>query len=703
MKPSAFLAAALLAAATLAHAEIRTEPELQSGSPAAEAKARRLPPAVVAATRLAPFSAPKAQAWVPGTPAQIGYPRAVAAPKAAAGGLVWEEGPGNTRRAAFSVTSPGAAATRLALRIAAAPPDTVLRFYPPSGEAAYVVSHAEIEAQLRLGSTSGAANELYWSPVVEGETQVVEIELAAGQSSAGLDLSVPSVSHLVASANEEFVVAKATAAACNIDASCHQTTWGTESAAVARIVYTEGGSSFLCSGTMLADRDTSTTIPWFLTANHCVNTQSAASTIQTFWFYRSTTCDSGVRGSFSTRTGGATLMYATSSTDTSFMRLNATPPAGAGYAGWIVGSTPSRSSAVTGIHHPRGDLQKITFGTLGGYSTCTPSGEGFSCRGSTSSSSTFYSVNWRSGITEGGSSGSGLFLDSGRYLVGQLYGGSGGCGESSNDYYGRLDVAYNAALSQWLGTTAASTPEPAPEYDYSDLWWNAGESGWGLSITQHGSNTIFAAWFVYDESGRATWVVMPGGSWTANNTYTGDLYATQGMDPTGNFDASRVVTTRVGNATLRFSARDRGTLTYTAFGISGSKSIARQVFGPFDARPIASYGDLWWVPSESGWGLSITQQYHALFAVWYSYRADGTPVWYVMSGGDWTSADTYSGTLYRTAYAPRAFFGTGFDPSSVSLTEVGRLTLRFTGSSNAIMSYTVNGVSGTKQISRQPF
>jgi hypothetical protein len=701
MKPRFVLVAALLGAATLAQGEIRTEPEVQPGPPAAEPVAHRVPPARVAAIRLEPFAVPKALAHVPGTPAQIGYARTLLTPRAAADTLTWEFAPGGGLRAAFSVTSPGAAATRLALRIAAAPPDTVFHFYPPSGEAPYVVPYAEIETQVRAGSTAAEADATYWSPVVEGDTQVVEIELAPGRASTGLDFSVPSASHLVASARDGFLVAKA-AASCNIDASCYQGTWSTESAAVARIVFTDGGSSYLCTGTLLADRDTSTTIPWFLTANHCVSTQSAASTVQTYWFYRSTACDSGVRGAFSTRTGGATLMYGSSNTDTSFMRLNATPPAGVGYAGWQVGGAAPTGAAVTGIHHPRGDLQKISFGTLRSYNTCSGDEEGFSCRGASSAAATFYSVTWRTGITEPGSSGSALFLDSGRYLVGQLYGGSGGCGESSTDYFGRFDVAYNAALSQWLGSTSSSTPTITPQFDYSDLWWSASESGWGLSITQHG-NTIFAAWYVYDDNGRPVWLVMPGGSWTASDTYVGELYATSGIDPTGAYDPSRVVNSRVGSATLRFSARDRGTLTYNAYGTNGTKSITRQIFGAVDAAPVANYADLWWVPSESGWGLAISQQYRTLFAVWYSYRADGSPIWYVMPGGSWSSADTYNGALYRTAYPPRQFFGATFDPGAVASVEVGRLTLRFNGTTAATMSYTINGVSGTKQLTRQVF
>jgi len=697
------LVAALLAAATFAHAEIRTEPERQPGSPAAEQKARRAPPARILETRLPVFAAPKARAELPGIPTQVGYAREVpglATPGAASRALAWEPGVNGSRRAAFSVAAPGAAATRLGLEVTA-PPGSMLRFYPPSGEAPFEVSIDQVESQLHQGSTSGRANELWWSPVVEGDTQVVEVEVAADRSGDEVRIAVPVISHLVTSAKDEFVVPKAAAASCNIDSSCHQGTWGTESAAVARIVFTSGGSSYLCTGTMLADRDTTTTIPWFLTANHCVSTQSAASTVQTYWFYRSTACDSGVRGSYSTRIGGGELLYASASTDTSFMRLNATPPAGVGYAGWIVGSPASIGAAVTGIHNPRGDLQKISFGSLRSYATCSPSDDGFSCRGSTASASTFYSVAWRTGVTEQGSSGSALFLDSGRYLLGTLYGGSGGCGEFSTDYYGRFDLAYNAALSQWLSNARSSVPAAAPSYDYSDLWWSASESGWGLSLTQHG-NALFGAWYVYDDQGRPAWVVMPGGSWTADDTFSADLYATTGPDPTGAFDPSRVASSRIGTATLRFSARDRATLTYTAYGNSGTKSLSRQPFGVADSTPIASYGDLWWVASESGWGLSISQQYRTLFAVWYTYRPDGTPIWYVMPGGTWTSPDTYTGTLYRTSYGG-AFFGTGFSAAGVSSSDVGRLTLRFNGTNAATMTYTVNGVSGTKQLTRQVF
>ena len=696
------IALALAATATFAQAEIRTEPEVQPGPPGAEPKSVHVPPAQVAGTRLPAFAAPKAEIETPGRPPKIGHAREVAAladPAAVTRGLAWEPVPGGRVRAALAVTSPGAAATRLALRIQSAPAAATFRFYPPSGETPFEVPFSEVAEQMRTGASAAQADTLYWSPVVEGETQVVEIEVPAG-SEREVRLSVPTASHLVTSAGSTFALPKA-AASCNLDAVCYQADWSTEINAVARIAFTDGGSTYLCSATLLADRDTSTTIPYLLSANHCVSTQAIASTVQSYWFYRSSACDSATRGPYSTRTGGATLLYASSRTDTSFMRLNATPPAGVGYAGWSVGSVPSVGATATGLHHPTSDLLKISFGRLRGYYSCSAGDDdGFTCDARSTSSATFYSINWTRGITQSGSSGSALFLDNGRYLVGQLYGGYGGCGEESNDFYGRFDVAYNAGISQWLGSAPASTPTAAPAHDYSDLWWNAAESGWGLALTQHGS-ALFAAWYLYDGAGNPTWLVMPGGSWSSPTTVSGDVYATTGPDPRGDFDPAAVARTRVGSATLSFAARDRGTLSYTVNGVSGSKSITRQLFGTPASAPIAAYGDLWWVPSESGWGVSISQQYRSLFVVWYAYRG-GVPTWYVMPAGSWTSSNTFAGTLYRTSH-PGGFLGSGFDPNAVGTTPVGNLSLRFSGTTSATMSYSVDGVSGSKTISRQPF
>ncbi|HWP10855.1 MAG TPA: serine protease, partial [Ramlibacter sp.] len=197
-----------------------------------------------------------------------------------------------------------------------------------------------------------------------------------------------------------------------------------------------------------------------LSANHCISTQTAASSLGTYWFYRSTFCGSGVlNGGVRSMFSGATLLYTDSASDTSFMRLNQAPPSGAVYAGWTV-NAPSLGADVIGIHHPVGELQKYNQGSVTGFGSCTtgPS-DTFSCSPSTNpSSGKFVLSTWSLGTTEAGSSGSGLFSAVGgsRYLIGHLYGGSASCRfRNGSDAYGRLDVAYYGGLDRWLSAPAA--------------------------------------------------------------------------------------------------------------------------------------------------------------------------------------------------------------------------------------------------------
>lgn len=707
------LAVAFLATTATA-ADLRVEPETQPAvaqapRPKAHAQPRHVPEFRLEGSFLPPKAKAGPRAF--GTPEQVGYARDVPGLRekaALARELLWEKRADGTQVAALRVTSPAAAALRLGVRVEALPAGAVLRFTGANGGEPFDITAQEVGESLTAAARTGE-EPLYWSPVVESESVTLQLELPAGMDPAQVRLSIPALSHLVTNASENF--ATKAAAACNIDAMCHQGEWAGESNAVARIVFTKGASTFVCTGTLLADRDAATTVPYFLTANHCVPDQAIASTVQSYWFYRSTACNTGTRGSFQTRTGGGTLLHASAGTDTALLRLAATPPAGATYAGWSTGAA-GYGAAVTGLHHPTGDLLKISFGAVRSFYNCTPLGNGqFTCNGASSGSSSFVGVNWTGGLTEGGSSGSGLFLDNGRYLVGQLYGGGGSCTEGATDIYGRFDVAYNAGLYQWLGGAptgpilppsppAPSVPAIEPAINYSDLWWNAAESGWGLSLTQHGA-ALFGAWYAYDAAGKPLWVVMPGGKWTTPTTFTAELYTTTGPEPLVTFNPAQVVTTRVGSATLNFATAGQGTLTYTVNGAAGSKAITRQSFG--SGSSVANYADLWWNAAESGWGLSISQQGSTLFAVWYSYGADGKPVWYVMPGGTW-AGDTYGGTLYRTTSAPTAFFGAGtFNPAAVQATAVGSMSIRFWSPGGAVMSYTVNGVLGAKSIQRQSF
>ncbi|MBK6981214.1 MAG: hypothetical protein IPH30_06765 [Betaproteobacteria bacterium] len=113
---------------------------------------------------------------------------------------------------------------------------------------------------------------------------------------------------------------------------------------------------------------------------------------------------------------------------------------------------------------------------------------------------------------------------------------------------------------------------------------------------------------------------------------------------------------------------------------------------------------LWWrspAGSESGWGVNFVQQADILFVTWFTYGADGSGMWLVMSDARRSAPNTYAGAIYRTT-GP-AFNAVPFSPSAVTVTQVGTGTLAFTDGNNGTFTYNVNGVSQSKPITRQVF
>jgi V8-like Glu-specific endopeptidase len=477
---AAFAACSAFIAAALAQAPYATMPE--AGAAHAEAKLQRVETKrghahpghirsshVRAFALLPPLAERKAAEMQPqpkGAPLKVGFGRDVpdlVDANAAAAALQWQRNPDGTLTAALSVTSETASSLRAALRVEQLPANATVRFQAPGEASVFEVSGEEIAAALARNAETGdtsAAARLYWSPLIEGDTLLVEVELPPGVDPLDTAIAVPQVAHLVTSAAKAFEVVSEKSATCEVDVMCSASANTAQKDAVARMLFAEGTSHFLCTGTLLADQDAATSIPYFLSANHCINTQASASSLTTFWFYRSTTCGGATLNPSSQQVaGGATLLYNSSATDTSFMRLNSAPPAGALFAGWFAGATPPINTAVAGLHHPGGDLLKISTGVVDGYINCTPPTNGqFTCSGTqTNPSNTFYLVGWSSGLTEPGSSGSGLFRGDGK-LIGQLYGGSATCTTPADDIYGRFDIAFNAALKNWLvGNTLTVT------------------------------------------------------------------------------------------------------------------------------------------------------------------------------------------------------------------------------------------------------
>jgi photosystem II stability/assembly factor-like uncharacterized protein len=126
---------------------------------------------------------------------------------------------------------------------------------------------------------------------------------------------------------------------------------------------------------------------------------------------------------------------------------------------------------------------------------------------------------------------------------------------------------------QRFGDPARATPQ-----SYADLWWNAGQPGWGLGISHQGDR-IFATWYVYGEDGRPMWVVMPDSvlgtefiGAVAGAAARGDIYTTRG----GN--AGPPSSERIGSARILFKSPQSAELEYTVEGATQSVAITRQPF-----------------------------------------------------------------------------------------------------------------------------
>ena len=139
-------------------------------------------------------------------------------------------------------------------------------------------------------------------------------------------------------------------------------------------------------------------------------------------------------------------------------------------------------------------------------------------------------------------------------------------------------LAASAVLA--LAPARAATPFSV---DASDLWFNPAESGWGVNIAQQG-DTAFLTLYVYGTDNKPAWYVAS--SMTGTKTggagdvrFVGDLFSTTGPAfNAGTFDPARVVTTRVGSATLDIAGGTQGTLTYSVNGTLVTKKIVRQTW-----------------------------------------------------------------------------------------------------------------------------
>ena len=122
-----------------------------------------------------------------------------------------------------------------------------------------------------------------------------------------------------------------------------------------------------------------------------------------------------------------------------------------------------------------------------------------------------------------------------------------------------------------------------------------------------------------------------------------------------------------------------------------------------DAARANNYQDLWWNPSESGWGINISQQGDVMFATWFIYGANSQPTWIFLSNAKRSGAlgNTFSDKIYQ-AITGSPFSAVPFTPSlPTNFREVGVATFVFSDARTGTLTYNIDNVQVVKQITRQ--
>jgi lysyl endopeptidase len=479
----------------------------------------------------------------------------------------------------------------------------------------------------------------FWTPYVPGDTALLEVVVpAAMKPFLVVELSTVHSAFRAIEGEDESLAKDA--GSCNVDIACPAgDAYRQQQRAVARYTF----SGFMCSGQLVNDT-AGDNRRFFITANHCMDSQADANSFVAYWRYESPVCrptrtpqnavplDDDISV---VQTGGATLRMTNATPDTTLVEINtAIPPAAMPYFdGWDRRDITSPRAAV--VHHPQGEEKRIAVED-------DPIAISNAPLTNIPGTRHFVIEDWDVGTTEQGSSGSGL-LNADKRLIGVLSGGSAGCAFSSSDdadgdgdndgfdAFGRLPVAWD------LGTTPATRLRD---------WLDANNSG---ALFIDGKEVCTAPTLAL--TGPAT--IAAGQSATFNLTVTGGQGPyTVAWDLDGDGTTDRTTTGVTGSSSIspvfpnaqsvnivaRVSdaancpAEAQRALVVTAPVVEATAAAPVQVCGDNDAA--IEPGERWRVPvTLRNTGTVAMQDGHAIFA-----RGQGAP-----AGAEYTIADSTQG------------------------------------------------------------
>jgi alpha-tubulin suppressor-like RCC1 family protein len=247
--------------------------------------------------------------------------------------------------------------------------------------------------------------------------------------------------------------------------------------------------------------------------------------------------------------------------------------------------------------------------------------------------------------------------------------------------------------------------------NYSGIYWNPQESGHGLFVAQAG-DTLVPVWYTYDTDGKPLWFLVSGATLQPDGSYSGDVSRYTGA-PFNQSPANAVLTTtQVGTARLRFGTEGSVEFNYTINNQTQTRNMVKLDIAPTNPlsciatnspRSTASnYTDLWWNPTQQGWGLNLLHQGPTIFITWYTFASDIRPMW--VSGLAQRQPDgSFTGPLNRPLTGTPWPNINGAPATVQPIPTVGNFSLKFSNGEAGTFTWTLDGMTQTRSIRRFEF
>jgi len=333
------------------------------------------------------------------------------------------------------VLSPGAYSVGLVFASYDLKPGVKLFIYDPA------------QQQVKGAFTSGNNKKSRVLPVghIPGDEVIIELQVPEAMVDYG-ELELESLSHAFLKTGYNTTDAEDCPAgvfgcsqACMLDVNCVEgDDWWLVKPSVVR-VFTQ---TDYCTGVLINNTSYDGT-PYILTAEHCINKSQIAERSVFLFNYESAACF-GEDGPLNMSIAGADYLCSGDSLDFGLVEMTSVPPASFGvyYAGWD--RTQFQTTSTVTIHHPFGDVKKISIDDDIPDIPAQPGDVSASLTNYYHYFSYWWIKWWEVGSTQGGSSGGPLFNQN-RRVIGTLSGGEAACGDSIDYDYENDRVIYNPA------------------------------------------------------------------------------------------------------------------------------------------------------------------------------------------------------------------------------------------------------------------